>query len=179
MSRPAALFLVALAGCADPPSAPPLAGGAVYQSSAAGVRFLAPDGWQMVSRAEPPAGPLPGPVVLVSYLDPSGDQPGEFELVAADLPDGADLSAFLAGYRIGGEKWEPRGVAEPAAVGGTAGSRYSFARGKKKSEYRREVTAVRRGGRVLFFVVTFGASDPAHRDQARKSVESATWTDGG
>lgn len=176
--RPAALLLVALsAGCADRPSAPPLVNEAVYQNAAAGVRFLAPDGWQMLTRAELPPGPLAKPVVLVSYMEPRGEKPGELELVAADLPEGDDLGAFLAGYRIGGEKWAAPPAAEPVSVGGADGTRYTFTRGKKKDEYRREVTAVRRGGRVLFFAVTYAASDPAHRDQARKSVESVTWTD--
>ena len=41
--------------------------------------------------------------------------------------------------------------------------------------YRREATVFRRGGRLYVFLITSGANDHEHRDQARKSVESATW----
>ncbi|MBX9627109.1 MAG: hypothetical protein K2X82_25125 [Gemmataceae bacterium] len=179
MPRLPPALLLTLAGCADRPSAPPLVAEAVYRNPAAGVRFLAPDGWEMVGRADLPPGPLPHPVVLVTYIEATGDRPGEFELVAADLPEDADLGAFLAGYRIGGQKWDDNPAAEPVAVNGAPATRYTFTRGKKKGEFKREVTAFRRGGRVYFFAITYGATDPAHRDQARKSVESVTWADGG
>ena len=65
-------------------------------------------------------------------------------------------------------------------VNGTAAERYTLLRTKKKAkeDYVREVTVFRRGGRVYCFAVTFGADDPTHRDAARASVASVTWTGG-
>lgn len=169
-------FALLAAGCSDRPTAPPLVNEAVYRNEAVGVRFLAPEGWSVVSRADPPAGQLPRPVVLVSYMHSQGEKPAEFELVAADVPEGDDPGRFLAGHRIGGEKWAVKGPPEQVTVGGLPATRYVMTRRAGKDEYRREATAVRRGGRVYFFVVSFGAADPERRDQARRCVESVTWT---
>lgn len=169
------LALVA-AGCSDRPSAPPLVNEAVYQNAAVGLRFLAPDGWSLSSRADPPPGRLAKPIVLVAYAHVQGTRPAEFELVAADVPEADDLGAFIAGYKIGPEKWTVQPGSEAVAVGGEAATRYKMTRGTGKDEYRREATAVRRGGRVYVFVVSYGAADGDHRDQARRCVESATWT---
>lgn len=169
------LMLLA-AGCSDRPTAPPLVNEAVYRNETVGVRFLAPEGWAVVSRADPPAGQLPRPVVLVSYMHSKGEKPAEFDLVAADVPEGDDPGRFLAEHRIGNEKWAVKGQPEPVVVGGQPATRSVMTRRAGKDEHRREATAVRRGGRVYFFVVTFAAGDAERRDQARKSVESVTWT---
>lgn len=176
---PLLVLAVALAGCGGKPTAPPLVNEAVYQNDAAGVRFLAPDGWQMSSRAElPPV--LPKPIVLVAYLNTQGDRVAEFELVVADLPPEADAGKFLNEYRIGADKWLVAGPPAAVEVNGAAAQRYTLLRTKKKSkdEYQREVTVFRRGGRVYCFAVTFWTDDPAHRDAARASVASVTWTGG-
>lgn len=171
-----ALLAVAAGGCSDRPKAPPLTNEAVYQNDKVGVRFLTPDGWTAMSRSDLPPGELSRPVVLVAYLLPRGDRPAQFELVAADVPDGTDLGKYLAEHPIGPEKWVVKAGPEPTTVGGLAGSRYALGRAAGKDSIRQEVAAVRRGGRVYFFVATFGTSDVEHRDQARKSVESVTWS---
>jgi hypothetical protein len=175
-------FLLALAlapaaaGCTTRPHAPPLVNEAVYQNDKVGVRFLAPDGWTITSRSDLPPGKLERPVVVVSYVQSQGYKPGEFELVAADLPETADLGDFLTNYRIGPEKWVMKPPPTATTVGGEPATQFVLTRKVGKSEYRREATAVRRGGRVYFFVISFLTTDAEHRDQARKSVESVTWT---
>lgn len=171
----AALAVIA-AGCSDRPKAPPLVAEAVYQNDAAGVRFLAPEGWPITSRSLLPPGRLEKPVVLVSYTTRRGDKTADFDLVAADVPADADLGRFLVEYRIGAAKWDLKPPAVPVELGGKPTTRYTLARGTGKAEQRREVTAVRAGERVYYFVISFAADDTDLRDQARKSVESATWT---
>ena len=171
-----ALALLAV-GCSDRPKAPPITNDPVFQNDKIGLRFLAPEGWPMVARADPPPGRLSRPVVIVSYAQAKGEKPAEFELMAADLPDDADLVQFLADHRIGKDKWDVKPAAEPVKVNGVAGTRYTMTRGSGKNEYRREATAFRRNERVYFFIVTFGAADPEHRDHARRSIESISWKD--
>jgi hypothetical protein len=176
--RPLALLLVLLAGgCSDRPRALPLSYEAVYQNDKIGLRFLAPEGWTITMRTELPSGPLPKPIVLVGYVQSKGDKPAEFQLLAADLPEDKDLGVFLTEFRIGADKWVVHQTGQPVTVNGTAGTRYMMTRGTGKNEFRREATAFRRGGRVYFFIITFGVADPDRRDQARKSVESAVWSD--
>jgi hypothetical protein len=180
MSKPGRGLILALAlaaaSCSDRPKAPPLVNEAVYQNPKAGVRFLAPEGWSITSRSDLPQGRLEKPIVLVSYVQNEGMKPGEFELMAVDLPEDANLGEFLVGYRIGPEKWVMKPPPAATTVGGEAATQFVLTRKLGKSEYRREATAVRRGGRAYFFVVTFLTADVEHRDQARKSVESVTWT---
>src|SRR3954468_18379676 len=101
--RTAALWLALVpfaAGCPERPKAPPLTNEPVYTNEKIGLRFLAPDGWSVASRATLPPGPLPKPIVLVAYIQNTGQQPAEFELMAADVAEGADLGAYLAEHRI-------------------------------------------------------------------------------
>jgi hypothetical protein len=149
---------------------------AVYQNDKIGLRFLAPEGWTIAMRSELPSGPLPKPVVLVGYVQSKGDKPAELQLLATELPEDKDLGAFLTEFRIGADKWGVKSGPEPVTVNGSAGTRYVMARGAGKNEFHREATAFRRGGRVYFFIITFGVADPDRRDQARKSVESAVWS---
>jgi hypothetical protein len=165
------------AGCSDRPKAPPITRDPVFQSDKVGVRFLAPEGWPMVSRADPPAGKLPRPVVVVSYAQGRGEKPAEFEVTAADLAADADPAQFLAEHRIGGERWALKGGPDPVTINGAAAARYTLARGSGKNEVRREATVFRRGDRAYFFVVTYAAADPEHRDHARRSIDSITWKD--
>src|SRR5262249_53294286 len=137
------------------PKAPPLGDEPVYQNGKIGLRFLAPQGWPVTSRSEIPPGPLTRTIVLVNYAQGGGTKPAEFDLIAADVPEGDDLTRFMAEYRIGSERWVARGGEAPVTVNGATATRFAMARGAGKDEYRREVTAFRRGPRVYFFVVTF------------------------
>ena len=51
----ALVLAVAAAGCSDRPRAPRLSNDPVYQNDAIGLRFLAPEGWTIVSRAAAPS----------------------------------------------------------------------------------------------------------------------------
>lgn len=176
-ARPIRLaVVVALAGCTPGPKAPPLTDEAVYENPAAGLRFLVPAGWAVQSRANPPAGPLAKPVVLVSYEPVGAPRPADLTVLAADLPADASVEAFLVEYRVGPETWTVRPPSQPVTINGAAATRYLLTRRQGKDEIRREATAFRRDGRVYFVLVTFAAADEAVRDAVRTSIDSITWT---
>lgn len=166
----------ALAGCSNRPKAPPLTAEAVYQDDEIGVRFLAPSGWAMQSRAVLPEGTLAKPVILVAYERAETEQPAQFSLLAADVPAGTHLDQFLTTHRVGAEQWTVATPPQQVTINGAAATRAVLTRHEEKQEVRREATAFRRGERVYVFLVTFAATDPASRDAVRTSIESITWT---
>jgi hypothetical protein len=170
------LCLLAACGCAERPKAPPLVNDTVYQNDKLGLRFLAPDGWSLVTRTDLPSSPLPKPIILVAYHLSKGESFSELEVLAADLAEGADLGQFLIEHRIGPAVWTLKPPPEAVTVNGVDATRLVLTRQKGKTEMRREATAFRRGGRVYFFIVTFAAGDAAARDAARQSVQSVDWT---
>jgi hypothetical protein len=170
-----ALVAVLAAGCTERPKAPPLTNEAVYQNDKIGLRFLAPEGWSITARTDLP-GTLPRPVTVVSYAVTHAGKSADLEVTAADLPDGTDLGAFLAGYQVGAQKWALKKGPDDVTVNTATAKRFLMSAGKGKDEVQREATAFRRGGRVYFFLVSFPASEPDRRDQGRKSVESVTFT---
>jgi hypothetical protein len=170
-----ALLLAGACGCADRPKAPPLVNDTVYQNDRIGLRFLAPDGWSLVTRAEPPSSPLPKPVILVAYQLVKGGSFSELQVLAADLADDADYGNFLIEHRIGAAGWTIKSPTETVSINGVEAIRVTLTRQEKRAEMHREATAFRRGGRVYFFIVTFAAGDSAARDAARQSVLSVNW----
>lgn len=166
--------LALLPACSDQPKAPPLTQESVYQNDAIGLRFLVPAGWTMQSRAMLPSGPLPRPIVIVTYQG-NGEKPAEFRLLAADLAENTDLPQFLASHPVGADKWPPQSAVEPVTINESQASRFVLTRSQGKDEMRREVTAFRRGERVYFFLVDYAASDAGSRDTVRTSIESVKW----
>lgn len=170
-----ALVAAAAAGCSGGPRAPALTADAVYENDRAGLRFAVPDGWLMTMRTEPPDGHWPKPMRLVRYMPSNPEARADLELLAADVPDGTDVLAYLAENPFGSQKWANTPARELTINGATATRFESAAAGGKKQGYRREVTAFRRGGRVYFFKVVYDESDATTRDQVRRSVESVVW----
>jgi hypothetical protein len=170
------LVLLVACGCGERPKAPPLVNDTVFQNDRIGLRFLAPEGWSVVSRADLPK-TLPKPIILIAYQQGRGDSPAEMEVLAADLAEGADLGQFLLEHRIGAVKWTIKTPPESVTINGAEATRLVLSRTPKgKGEIRREATAFRREGRSYFFIITFTASDGLARDAARQSVQSVTWT---
>jgi predicted Zn-dependent protease len=164
------------AACSDRPKAPPLTAEAVFQNEQIGLRFLAPAGWPVRSRAVLPTGQLAKPIVLVSYQRVGGERLAEFSVLVADLPPDANLEQFVAEHRVGAEQWAARPPSRQVTVNGVSATRCLLTRVQGKEEIHREVTAFRRGERVYFFLVVFAASDASSRDAVRVAVESVTWT---
>ena len=176
MRLPLAPLLVALAcACADRPKAPPLTDEAVFQDDRVGLRFLVPAGWAVQSRAAVPDVPLSRTIVVASYRGPTGQRPPTLEVLAADVPADADLERWLAERGTGGETWVPRPPVKTVTINGAEATRFGQARAKGKEEYRRDVTAFRRGPRVYFFVVRHSAAEPDVPEAVRSTMESITW----
>jgi hypothetical protein len=172
-----ALPLVALAGgCSDRPKAPPLTDEAVFQDDRVGLRFLVPAGWAVQSRAAVPDGPLSRTVVVASYRRVTGQRPATLEVLAADVPADADLERWLAEHGTGGETWGPRPPVRTVTINGAAATRFGQTRAPGSEEFRRDVTAFRRGHLVYFFVLRHAAADPDIPEAVRSTVDSITWT---
>jgi hypothetical protein len=165
--------LVAACGCSsDAPRAAPLTTDAVYQNDVVGVRMAIPDGWHMTARTDPPSGPLPKPIVLVSYSQSKVEKPGQFELILADVPDGEDAGKFLLERKLGPIKWKPDLQSKPAEVGGRAVTHHQV-ESAGAGPVRRDIHSIRLGGRVLYFVATIV---PDRRDQTMRILDSVVWT---
>jgi hypothetical protein len=171
-----ALALAGPTGCEEKPRAPALTSEAVFRSDSAGLTFVAPEGWAILARANPPAGmKLDHPLRLVSYQQGSGDKQTSLDLYAVDLPDGQEFPAYLVGHPIGPEKWTAQGPPSATTVKGVKATRYSEAGTGARSEMRRELVEFRRPNRTYVFVVTGKASDSQSRDMARRAIETANW----
>lgn len=168
------LAVFAAWGCSDRPRAPALTNDAVYTDDRAGLKFMVPDGWLMGMRSVPPPGRLEKPAQLVRYHPPAADRAADLELLAIDLPESDDLGKYLAEHQAGGKKWAAVGPPKPVQANGVPATRYEYA-SAGKTEFRREITAFRRGDRVYLFLTTYGKNDTSSRDQVRLAIESVVW----
>ena len=162
-------------GCAEKPRAPALTREAVYRNDKLGLRFAAPDGWPIHSKADLPPGKLAKPVVLVSYLSPKGPVPTWYQVEAANAVPDEELAAFLTANPIGGDRWVTKVPPAKVTVNGVEAVRVVLARTGKPGEMLREVTMFRRGERSYLFVIAYDTADRDSRDQARQSVASVQW----
>ena len=130
------LVLLGVIGCAERPKRSPLVNDTVYQNDRVGLRFLAPDGWALVSRPSLPSSPLPKPIILVGYHLSKGENHSELEVLAADLAEDEDLGRFLVEHRIGAAIWTLKPPAEPVSINGVDATRHTLTRQDKKGEMR-------------------------------------------
>jgi hypothetical protein len=162
------------AGCAKKPVAPALDNEPVYRNAAEGFRFLVPEGWVQTAKANLPGAPSERGQMLVHYDRMAAGRTAMLEVMRVDLPDSADLSAFLSGASYGASSWGKTG-SEDIEVGGVTGRRFDFS-GKVGGQLMvKEVEAVRRGSRVYLFSSVFTPKDSAARDEFRRAVASAIW----
>ncbi len=171
---PVIAVVALVVGCGEKPHAPPLGREPTYRNARTGLTLTPPAGWLMQSRAEPPPGPLPRPVVLASYLSPKGDRAMLEVEVANPVPD-ADVEKFLADNPIGGQKWAPKEKRAAATAGGQAAVRLAYSYPGQKGEIVREVTVVQRADLTVFFVTTCYGTDQPARDAMRRAVDSVSW----
>jgi hypothetical protein len=170
----AALLLAC--SCQPRPRAPALLDEPVYQNEREGFRFLVPEGWSMSARSDLPPGPADKERLLVQYRRSTADRPATFEVSMADLPEGTDLAAYLGGPAFGAERWKPSAAPQPLQVGGADATRFRFTARVDGADLAREVTAVRRGGRIYFFTVLAPPADTTAPEQVRRAVGRIVWT---
>jgi hypothetical protein len=175
--RPGLLLALALlAGCQKKPRAPALVTEAVYENLGAGVKFLAPDGWVLYAKAEPPPGKkLDHPLRLVAYQQSGGGIRADLELYAVDLPEGQDVAQYLTAHPIGPDKWTMKGKPEPETINGMAATHYIFTAPRRKGAMTRELDVFQRPDRAYLFLLTYPSADTQFREQARRAIESTTW----
>src|SRR5437762_3502646 len=87
----ALLACLGLFGCGSQPHAPSLQHEPVYQNSAEGFRFLAPENWALHAKSALPAGKFEKERLLVGYRRQPPEKPALLEVSRADLPESIDL----------------------------------------------------------------------------------------
>jgi hypothetical protein len=170
------LLLAAAAACDSRPRAPALVDNAVYQNEREGLRFLVPDGWLQQGRSELPAGPIDRERMLVLYRQPDAGPPSSLGLTVVDIGAGADLGKHVVEASGTAPPWKLIDKQE-ARVGSRPAERYRLSARAPEGELRREVVAVRKGGRVYFFTGTWGANDTASPEQVRRTLDAVLWKD--
>jgi hypothetical protein len=162
-------------GCQPKPKAPALLDEPVYQSEE-GFRFLVPEGWIMAARGSVPPGPVEKERLLVQYRRVHGDSQATLEVSLMDLPEDTDSAAYLSGPSFSARHWKLMGRPESMEVGGVPGTRFRFTAPVNGAELGKEITAVRRGGRIYFFTVLFSPKDATAPEQVRRSIGRLVWT---
>lgn len=173
----AAALSIALLGCGcqPKPKAPALIDEPVYQSPE-GFRFLVPEDWIMVARANLPPGPVEKERLLVQYRRSTDEGSATLEISRMDLPEDSDLAEYLSAPSFSVRRWRSLERAESIEVDGVKGTRFRFSGQVEGRELAREVTAFRRDGRVYFFTVLYSPKDTAAPEQVRRSISRITWT---
>jgi hypothetical protein len=170
-----AALLGLLPGCAPRPRAPALGQEPVYHNTAAGLRFLAPEGWAQVAKGEVPPGKQEKERLLVAYQRPTPGSNARLEVTCTDLAKGTDLAVYLAAPAFGVKSWQTAATAEALTAGGVASHRFIFTGRAGAEDLTREVVACRRGERVYFFTGLFQSGDTKARDEIRRAVASVLW----
>jgi hypothetical protein len=170
----AACALVA-AGCNDRPRAPAILDEPVYQNDREGFRFLAPQGWTQHTRAELPPGKLEQERLLVAYRQREAGSPADLEVAAVDLPESADLTAYVAAASHGVRQWRLVGKPEQFQVNRVSAIRTTLTGKQGEQLMTKEVVSFRRGERVFFFTSFYAPTDSKSRDALRQAVGSVMW----
>src|SRR5262249_45571367 len=100
-----ALVLLVLSGCNTRPRAPALVDEPIYQNEREGLRFLVPEGWKQLARADVPPGKVDRERLLVQYRRLLPGQEATLEVRLADLPTSAALDSLLSAPSYGVDRW--------------------------------------------------------------------------
>jgi hypothetical protein len=165
----------AVGGCGGRPHAPPLKDEPVYQNSKEGFRFLVPEGWTQVARAEVPPGEATQELMLVEYKLLNAERPAGLSITLIDLPESSDLVTHLCGPALGSESWRLQRAPESMSLNGAPAQRFCLTNSNAKDASMREVVVFRRGGRVYLFTGIFAMSDARAAAEVRRAVESVVW----
>jgi hypothetical protein len=162
-------------GCNDRPRAPALEDSAVYQNEREGFRFLVPEGWTQQAKSMVPPGKLDHELILVVYRRYTVNPPATLQVSIQDPPEEANLAQLLIEARSEDTNWKLVRPPAEARVGNRTGKHLVFQGKSPLGRMDREVIAVRRGARVLFFTATFGPGDHASRDLMQQTFANVVW----
>jgi hypothetical protein len=169
------ILAVSLVGCSDTPRAPTIVQEAIYQNDRIGLQFATPEGWLIQTKTDLPAGVLPKPVLLVSYLCSKGEGL-QLQVEAANSVPDAEVESFLTNTPAGESGWKIKEPQKAIAVRGVPAIRLLLKRtSSKHGELLKEVIVFQRAERTYFFSILYSTSDRAVRDQANQSIQSIVW----
>ena len=171
----AALVLGACA-CNSRPVAPPLDPSAgTYHNAEEGFRFDAPSDWARMGIAPTPARPPAGEWLWVKYRNLSIHRPTFFRASFIDLPESKTVAAYLAERPPGPETWHLSGVADKMTLDGVPAVRYRFNGNWGPDAMVKEVVAVQRGRRTIFFTGIYPLGDVKSRDAIQAAYKTIRW----
>lgn len=165
-------------GCGtSSPQAPALRDGPVYQSDAAGLRFLVPEHWKQTASSALPTGPLDREVLLTRYRLPTSAQGASLEVIAMDASKDFDPLAYHCEPSFGIENWEIAESPRSTTIGGSPATRFLLQGSRNQAVLAKEVVAFQRGSRWFHFIALMAPSDIDARQQIQRAIQSIAWRD--
>ncbi len=174
--RVALCILVCAAGCNSRPVAPKLdPKERVYHNDEEGFQFEVPATWSRHGNARYPPQRHEKELVWVKYCNLKAKGFVFFRASFLDLPESTTVAGYLAQRPPGPEEWRLIGQAEKMTLDGTAATRYRFTGTWDKDAMVKEVVAVPRGQRTIFFTGIYPVKDTASRDAVRAICKTIRW----
>jgi hypothetical protein len=146
-----------------------------YHNAEEGFRFEAPSGWSRHAVSSFPPGPQREERLWVKYKRLTDNRPTFFRVSFIDLPESASVAQYLGDRPAGPENWRLASEKETVDLDGVAATRYRFTGSWAADVMVKEVVAVRRGHRWLFFTGIYPADDTSARRQIRETLASIRW----
>lgn len=176
MRKPLLLALLLACGCNAKPVAPqhdPHERN--YRNVEEGFHFEAPAGWGRLGIAHIPPGPQEREALWVKYRYLENQRPTFFRVSFIDLPETTTVAAYLKQRPPGPEDWRLTGEADKTTLDGVAGMLYRFSGNWDHDQMVREVVAIQRGRRVLFFTGIYPVKDVKARDAIHAAYKTVRW----
>lgn len=165
-----------LVGCNGRPVAPPLdQRQRVYHNTEEGFSFEAPEKWSCHGIAHFPSGRHEQERLWVKYKNLDTNRPTFFRVSFIDLPEKTTLSEYLTNRNPGPENWRMLGVAEKTSIDGVEGVRYRFSGNWDSDSMIREIVAVKRGTRTIFFTGIHRVDDKKSREAIQATYKTVRW----
>lgn len=171
----ALLAAISLVGCSSEPKAPPLIDSSVFQSDEEGFRFLVPEEWRLLSRANLPSGVHDREHLVVKYQRIPPLKPGTIEVSRFDTWQQDALPEIVARPSHGCNHWKMVDSPESIEVQGNPATRFHVTGTIQNQKMAKETVVLKRKERGYFFVVLYLENESSARDQFRRVINGLIW----
>jgi hypothetical protein len=146
-----------------------------YHNEEEGFQFTVTSGWLRHSFSRFPPGTQAKEALWVKYRNLKATGLTFFRASFIDLPETTTVASYLSNLRPGPENWRLIGQAEKTTAGGLPATRYRFTGTWDHDAMVKEVLAVQRGKRTIFFTGIYPIKDTVSRDAVRGFCKSIQW----